>query len=112
MGCILPRTGYSPYMRYEGEIRVRWSWAELTSVREAVELTPAFPGRDELRVILRRRPGTAQGKAVKLDLVLAEHLAANLIPFDLPTVVAKSKLLKALQAHARETAPAAEAAAA
>ena len=100
MGCIVPQTGYSPSMRYEGEIGVRWSWAELTAVREAVELTPSFAGRDELRANLRRRP-TGQGKAVKLDLVLAEHLAANLLPLDMPTFVAKSKLLRALQAHER-----------
>lgn len=100
MGCVVPQTGYSSYMRYEGEIRIRWSWAELTAVREALELTPLFAGRDELRSTLRRRP-TAQGKAVKLDLVLAEHLASNLLPLDMPTFVAKSKLLRALQAHER-----------
>lgn len=100
MGCILPQTGYSLCMRYEGEIRVHWSWAELTAVREAIELTPGFAGRDELRTTLRRRP-TSQGKAVKLDLVLAEHLASNLLPLDMPTFVAKSKLLRALQAHER-----------
>ena len=59
-----------------------------------------FAGRDELRRSLRRRP-TGQGKAVKLDLVLAEHLAANLLPLDMPTFIAKSKLLRALQAHER-----------
>ena len=41
-------------------------------------------------------------RAVKLDLVLAEHLATNLIALDMPTAVAKSKLLRALQAHERE----------
>ena len=61
-------------MRYEGEIRVRWSWAELIAVRESLELTPLFAGRDELRVKLRRRPNAVQGRGVKLDLVLAEQL--------------------------------------
>jgi hypothetical protein len=42
-----------------------------------------------------------QGKSVKIDLVLAEHLANNLIALDLPTAVAKSKLLRALQARER-----------
>ena len=97
-------------MRYEGEIRVRWSWAELTAVRESLELTPLFAGRDELRVKLRRRPNVAQGRAVKLDVVLAEQLAANLIALDLPTAVAKSKLMRALQTMEREDASAAEAA--
>lgn len=103
MGCHVPRSGYSLRMRYEGEVRVRWSWAELTAVRESLELTPLFAGRDELRTKLRRRPNGAQGRAVKLDLVLAEQLAANLIALDLPTAVAKSKLLRALQALERET---------
>jgi hypothetical protein len=89
-------------MRYEGELRVRWSWAELAAVRESIELTPSFGGRDELRATLRRRPRRAQGKEIRLDLVLAEHLAANLIALDLPTAVAKSKLLRALQAYARD----------
>jgi hypothetical protein len=88
-------------MRYEGEVRVRWSWAELTAVREALEVTPLFAGRDELRTALRRRPSALQGKSVKIDLVLAEHLANNLIALDLPTAVAKSKLLRALQARER-----------
>ena len=101
MGCVIPQTGYSPYMRYEGEIRIRWSWAELTAVREAIELTPSFAGRDELRRNLRRRP-MGQGKSVKLDLVLAEHLAANLLPLDMPTFIAKSKLLRALVRLERE----------
>jgi len=97
-------------MRYEGEIRVRWSWAELTAVREALEVTPLFAGRDELRTKLRRRP--VQGRDVVLDVVLAEHLAANLIALDLPTAVAKSKLFRALQAseRARRSAAAVEAA--
>ena len=72
MGCVLPQTGYSPYMRYEGEIGVRWSWAELSAVREAVELTPSFAGRDELRTSLRRRPN-GQGKAVKLRALQAHE---------------------------------------
>jgi len=89
-------------MRYEGEVRIRWSWAELTAVREAVELTPAFAGRDEVRAILRRRPRTGHVRDVKLDLVLAEHLAENLFAFDMPTIVAKSKLLRVVQlAHRR-----------
>jgi hypothetical protein len=87
-------------VRYEGEVRIRWSWAELTAVREALEVTPIFAGRDELRAKLRRRP--VHGKEVALDVVLAEHLAANLIALDLPTAVAKSSLLRALQTRERE----------
>ena len=84
-------------MRYEGEVRIRWSWSELTAVRDAIEVTPPFAGRDEVRALLRRRPRTGHVRAVKLDLVLAEHLAMNLMAFDMQTAVAKSKLLRELQ---------------
>jgi hypothetical protein len=86
-------------VRYDGEVRIRWSWAELTAVREALEVTPLFAGRDELRATLRRRP--VHTKDVVLDVVLAEHLAANLVALDLATAVAKSSLLRALQARER-----------
>jgi hypothetical protein len=88
-------------MRYEGDIRIPWSWAELAAIRESIELTPSFAGREELRRHLRRRPRAGHMRAVKLDLVLAEHLAANLIALDLQTAVAKSKLLRVLQAVER-----------
>lgn len=84
-------------MRYEGEIRIRWSWAELTAVREAIELTPAFAGREEARAVLRRRPRTGHVRDVKLDLVLAEHLAEHVMAYDMATAIAKSKLLRAVQ---------------
>lgn len=90
-------------MRYEGEVRIRWSWAELQAVREAVELTPAFAGREEARAVLRRRPRTGHVRDVKLDLVLAEHLAENLLALDMPTAIAKSKLLRAVQHAQRQT---------
>ena len=88
-------------MRYEGDIRIPWSWAELAAIRESIELTPSFAGREELRRHLRRRPRAGHMRAVKLDLVLAEHLAANLNALDLQTAVAKSKLLRVLQAVER-----------
>lgn len=90
-------------MRYEGEVRIRWSWAELQAVRDAVEVTPAFAGRDEVRALLRRRPRTGHVRDVKLDLVLAEHLADNLLALDMPTFIAKSKLLRAVQHAQRQT---------
>jgi hypothetical protein len=80
------------------------------AVRESIELTPSFAGRDEVRTVLRRRRRTGKGKYVMLDRVLAENLAANLIALDLPTAVAKSKLMRALQAMDREDASAAAAA--
>ena len=97
-------------MRYEGEVRVSWSRSEVTAVREAMELTPLFAGRAEVRDILRRWLRSQRGKDVTFDVVVAEHLSSNLVAFDMKTAVAKSKLLRALQAaerHAVDTAAAA-----
>ena len=82
-----PRRGR--YRSYGGE-----DVGRLGFVRRARELGFTL---DEVRALLRRRPRTGHVRDVKLDLVLAEHLAENLWAFDLPTIVAKSKLLQALQ---------------
>jgi hypothetical protein len=79
------------------EVSVPWSWPELVAVREAIELTPEFNGRDEVRAALGARSPATQHRDVTLDLELAERLAANLLALDLQTVVAKSKLLRALR---------------
>ena len=74
-----------------------WSWPELVAVREAIELTPEFTGREEIRAALTARTPATQHRDVTLDVELAERLAANLLALDLQTVVAKSKLLRALR---------------
>ena len=51
-------------MRHEGEIRIAWSRAELTALREAVELTPNFEGRIEVRDMLRGAMRARNGKVV------------------------------------------------
>jgi hypothetical protein len=79
------------------EVSVPWSWPELVAVREAIELTPEFAGRDEIRTALAARSPATQHRDVTLDVDLAERLAANLLALDLQTVVAKSKLLRALR---------------
>jgi hypothetical protein len=93
-------------MRYEGEVRVPWSRSEVTAVREAMEVTPLFAGRAEVRHILRRWLRSQRGKDVSFDRVVAEHLASNLVAFDMKTAVAKSKLLRTLQATERHADPA------
>lgn len=75
-----------------------WSWPELVAVREAIELTPDFSGRDEVRAALAARAPATQHRDVMLDAAVAEQLASNLLALDLQTVVAKSKLLRALRA--------------
>jgi len=79
------------------EVSVPWSWPELVAVREAIELTPEFAGRDEIRAALAARSPATQHRDVTLDVDLAERLVANLLALDLQTVVAKSKLLRALR---------------
>ena len=84
-----------------------WSRAEVTAVREAIELTPLFPGRPEVREVLRKWLRRHRGREVVFDAVLAEHLAANLVALDLATAVAKSKLFRVLQEAERQAAYAA-----
>ena len=74
-----------------------WSWPELVAVREAIELTPEFTGRDDVRAALAARSPATQHRDVTLDVELAQRLAANLLALDLPTIVAKSKLLRVLR---------------
>jgi hypothetical protein len=99
-------------MRYQGEVHVRWSRSEVTAVREAIELTPLFAGRAEVRDIVRRRLRSRRGAHIAFDVVLAEHLAANLVALDMQTAIAKSKLLRALQDAERQVVAGADAAAA
>jgi len=84
-------------MQQREEVCVPWSWPELVAVREAIELTPDFNGRDEVRAALAARAPATQHRDVTLDAGLAERLATNLLAFDLQTIVAKSKLLRALR---------------
>jgi hypothetical protein len=87
-------------------MRVRWTRAELVAVRDAIEVTPAFEGRAEVRAAvghtLRRND-----REVMLDLALAERLAAHLVPVDMPTAIAKVKLLRAARDARRAQSPAA-----
>jgi hypothetical protein len=83
-------------MRHEGEIRIAWSRAELTALREAVELTPNFEGRIEVRDMLRGAMRARNGKVV-FERETAERFARRLVAIDLPTALAKVKLLSAIQ---------------
>jgi hypothetical protein len=89
-------------VRYEGEIRVGLSRAELTAVREAVELTPNFDGRLEVRDTLRAAM-KARSNGISLEREVAERFARRLAAIDLPTALVKVKLLRAIQDVDRET---------
>jgi hypothetical protein len=81
-----------------GDVRVNWSRAELRAVREAVEVTPHFEGRPLVRDSLRRAVRGRSGH-VDLDLDAAERFGGRLVALDLPTALAKVKLLRAIREH-------------
>jgi hypothetical protein len=87
-------------------MQVRWTRAELGAVRDAIDLTPAFEGRPVIRETIRRTLRT-DGRHVTLDVTLAQRLAAHLVPVDMPTAIAKVKLLRAIRDARRLQAPAA-----
>jgi hypothetical protein len=80
------------------EVRIAWTRAELTAVKETVELTPRFDGRPEVRNAIRAalRPGR-QIRPIVLDLETAERFAGRFVTMDLPTALAKVKLLRAVR---------------
>lgn len=85
------------------------SRAELTAMREAIELTPRFTGRLEVRDTLRRAMRVRSGR-ISLEREVAERFARRLVAFDLPTALAKAKLLHAIQDADREALAVTEAA--
>lgn len=78
------------------EVRITWSRAELTAIRESIELTPYFDGRPEVRDILRKAVRARDGR-VRLEREVAERFARRLVAIDLPTALAKVKLLRAIK---------------
>jgi hypothetical protein len=97
-------------MRHEGEVRIKLSRAELTAAREAIELTPNFEGRIDVRDRLRGAV-RARRHSVALEREVAERFVRRLVAVDLPTVLLRTKLLLAIQDADRqvpEPQPAAE----
>ncbi len=80
------------------EITVFWTRAQLTAMREAVELTPQFEGRVEVRDAIRAalRPGYAL-RPIVFERGVAERFAGRLVTSDLSTALAKVRLLSALR---------------
>lgn len=76
-------------------------------MREAIEITPLFEGRADVRATVRETL-RANRRDVVVDLVLAERLATHLVPIDMPTAMAKVKLLRAVR-DARQAQAAAQA---
>ena len=90
----------------EGVVRVLWTRAELIALREAVEITPNFEGRQEAREILRVAVRAPRMTELTLDAELAERLSGRLVPVDLATATARAKLLRAVHGpDRRRTVP-------
>ena len=86
-------------------IRVSWSRAELLTVKEAIDLTPYFEGRTEVRDTVRRAVRTGRFGEVSLDRERAELFAGRLVAVDLATSLAKMGLLRALRENATVAEP-------
>jgi hypothetical protein len=84
-------------MRHEGEVRVSWNRAELTAIREAIEVTPNFIGRLEAREVIRAALKSPRHKPVEFEHDLAQTLANRIVPIDQPTAMARAKLLMAVR---------------
>jgi hypothetical protein len=69
-------------------------------VKEAIDLTPYFEGRTEVRDMVRRAVRPGQLGEVSLDRETAERFAGRLVAVDLATSLAKVRLLRALQESA------------
>jgi hypothetical protein len=93
-------------VRGSGDIRIALSRAELTAVREAVEVTPNFEGRLDVRDTLRAAV-KARSAGIAIEREVAERFVKRLAATDLPTALVKVKLLRAIQDFDRdELAPA------
>jgi hypothetical protein len=84
-------------MRPAAKVRVQWTRAELLALREAIEVTPNFEGRQEVRDLFRIAVRAHRIGAVELDHELAERLSRRLVPVDLATATARGKLLHAVR---------------
>jgi hypothetical protein len=90
-------------MRPAAKVRVQWTRAELLALREAIEVTPNFEGRQEVRDLFRIAVRAHRIGAVELDPELAERLSRRLVPVDLATATARGKLLHAVRGPRKRT---------
>ncbi len=88
-------------MRHEGTIRIGLSRSQLNALREAIELTPHFDGRPEVRDTLRGAMRARSGQ-IALEREVAERFTRRLVAVDLPTALAKAKLFRAIQDSDRD----------
>ena len=88
-------------MRLEGDVRVSWTRPELIALREAIEVTPNFEGRMVVREILKAAHHAPRLRDVVFERELAQRFANRLVPVDMPTAMARAKLLTVLRGRSR-----------
>jgi hypothetical protein len=88
-------------MRHEGDVRVSWTRPELIALREAIEVTPNFEGRMDVREILKAALYQPRLRDVVFERELAQRFANRLVPVDMPTAMARAKLLTVLRGRSR-----------
>ena len=89
-------------MRPAAVVRVQWTRTELLALREAIEVTPNFDGRQDVRDIFRKAVHAHRVCEVELDRQIAERLSNRLVPVDLATATARAKLLRAVRGPKRQ----------
>ena len=88
-------------MRHEGDVCVSWTRPELLALREAIEVTPNFEGRSDVREIVKGALRAPRLRDVRIEHDLAQRFANRLVPVDMPTAMARAKLLTAVRGRAR-----------
>jgi len=88
-------------MRQEGDVRVAWTRPEIVALREAIEVTPNFEGRQDVREIIKAAIHAPRLRDVTFERELAQRFANRLVPVDMPTAMARAKLLTVLRGRAR-----------
>lgn len=83
--------------RVSGPVSVELTRTELVALREMIEVTPRFSGRDEIRTAIRNV--LAGRRSRPLPLCVEESslaaLARTIVPVDVPTATLRSKLERA-----------------
>ena len=82
-------------------MRVTWTRPELIALKEAIEVTPNFEGRQDVREILKKALHAPRLREVTFERDLAQRFANRLVPVDMPTAMARGKLLTVLRGRAR-----------
>jgi hypothetical protein len=98
-GRLIPATVI--HMRPEGDLRVSWTRPELIALKEAIEVTPNFEGRQDVREILKAALHAPRMRDVTFERDLAQRFANRLVPVDMPTAMARAKLLTAVRGRPR-----------